>query len=153
MGNVMTSKDIIKTLRDETMNSDGAFVLLRLGEDPGIDRILRMRKALRIIWEEFALKAEIPHELAFICGMIIHFSRECRGNLQDKPEAVRDRLLASVEDLALGAFEVLAGDRAREWTIPRSDLGERASVVSIKSAEVLRHDQDSKGGGKRGGDL
>jgi hypothetical protein len=102
----------MRTLVEATMNDDGTFVLLRLGQDPGEERIAEMLRALKALREELAGSEVVSREVAYVCACIMHFSGECLANMGQQPSPVRERLTDRIVELRQAAFNVLAGERA-----------------------------------------
>ena len=112
-------------VRDAACKDDGTWVLLRLGQDPGADRILQLRTALRQLWRHLKDASGIPHPIGYAAGAILHFADEVRRNLAEANTALRPELLADeVPDLVQCAFNLLAGPDADTWDAYRPDLGD-----------------------------
>jgi hypothetical protein len=126
----MTLSEARKILLDATLNSNGTFTRLRLGENPGHDRIVELRIALRVIWRLLASSDSIPREIAFACGIILHFDKECHNNLRTTLDVSGDLLHSidrSLYDLVQGAYDILSGSNAE--VVQRPDLGEPISTT------------------------
>jgi hypothetical protein len=118
----MTFDGAKKIILFDVFDEGGTFVRLRLGENPADESIKRLRLALRTVWRELSPVANVPRDIAFACGCILHFTQECFSN---RKKAVTDSERAfeiEILDIAQGAFDVLAGVNAE--TVPRPDLDE-----------------------------
>lgn len=111
----MNISEAEEILHDDTHENDGTYTLLRLGLDPGAEALHSLVSALRIIRQRYSDEQSIPHQVAFCCGIILHFDSECIRNLKaaDAPQSLID----SVDDLNLAAFNALAGNIADEWSV------------------------------------
>jgi hypothetical protein len=119
--NNMSFSEAKQVLLNATFEPEGVFTHLRLGENPGSDKVLELRVALRQIWRSLAPANVVPRDIAFACGLILLFKAECLNNLQDA-HSVSEEILHSLEeavlDLAQGAFDVLAGSIAEATQRP-----------------------------------
>jgi|GEM_PF-5640949 len=121
----MTPHEAKTVVRDAAYCDDGAWVLLRQGQDPGAGRILELRKALRVLWRELKEREGIPHEVGYATAAILQFANEAELNLRNAPNPVREVLLSNeLPDLIQGAFDLLSGPAAESWVVRRPDLGE-----------------------------
>jgi hypothetical protein len=101
----------------------GTFTLLRLGGDPGTDRMTQLRVALRALWRHWRSQEALPFDIAGAAAVILQFRDECIRNLAAAGVA-RERLLDfELPDVVQGAFELLSGPDAEAWVVPRPDLG------------------------------
>jgi hypothetical protein len=108
----MFSSDAAQTLIHAVSDDAGTFTLLRLGDDPGEERYLELRQALRTLAREMADAAIIPREIAFACGVLLHFEEECLSSLQSRENSgPRTTIVAKyVRNLCQDAFNVLSGE-------------------------------------------
>ena len=111
------AKDV---LRAATLNDDGTFTLLRLGFDPGVERVSELRLALRVLWRHWKNERALPFEITLPAAIVLHFSSECYANDLAKEHLLRDQ----VRDLGQDAFALLSGAAAEGEVIRRADLGE-----------------------------
>ena len=111
----MDISDAELILRDATINSDGTYTILRLGQDPGVEALHSLYSALHLIRRRYADDQYIPHQIAYYCGIILNFASECLQNLKAKGAA--KHLFYSVYDLEMAAFNTLAGRIADEWSV------------------------------------
>lgn len=121
----MTISEARQILLTDTLDPDGIFTQLRLGEVPSEEGINRLRIALRILWRELAAMDSVPRDIAFTCGLILHFKEECINNLRSSGNASGASLNSverAVNELTQGAFDVLAGKDAE--VVVRLDLGD-----------------------------
>lgn len=118
----MNPNEARRILHFETLDDQGAYVRLRLGEHPGTERIKKLRQALRVLWMSLKPNETIDRDIAYYCGIIIHFSEECARNLSKGAGSADPQLQLWVDDLAQGAFDVLAGSSADSWAVARPDL-------------------------------
>lgn len=122
----MNPDDAKAQLVFDTCQDKGTFTQLRLGNDPGPDSIKRLRIALRVLWRHWKSRHALPYEIAHSASIILHFRREATENLRiARPQIWQSRIRFELDDLAQGAFDLLAGSAAESWTIGRTDLGER----------------------------
>ncbi|MEQ9586517.1 MAG: hypothetical protein RJS97_00855 [Parvibaculaceae bacterium] len=115
----MTTDSAETMLVHDTQTEEGTYFLLRLGKDPGDGACMRLRNALRTIQARYSASSSVPRDVAFSCGVILHFAQECRRNLEDSGLT---NLVGNVDDIQQGAFDVLAGTVADEWAVPRTGL-------------------------------
>ena len=121
----MSAEEAEQVLRAAIWDDSGAFVQLRLGNDPGAYNIGQLRLALRVLWRHWKNQKALPYDITFNAANILHFGSEARANLRQNAKNVRqgdfDRELA---DLIQGAFDLLCGAEAESWVVTRPDLGE-----------------------------
>ena len=104
---------------------EGAWFQLRLGNDPGADHIRNLRIAFRTAWRATMHDQSLPRELAEGAAFILHFADEAKRNISKASIRLRPELLESeIEDLQMGAFELLSGESADQWVVRRPDLGD-----------------------------
>ncbi len=120
----MTPEEARAVVRAATWDDGGTFTVLRLGEDPGRERVHELRLALRVLWRHWKSHDALPFEIAQAAAMILHFRSECERNLRDNRSTLRDGLPSELDDVAQGAFELLSGRDAERDTVRRPDLGE-----------------------------
>lgn len=120
----MTPEEARAVVRAATWDDRGTFTVLRLGEDPGSERVHELRLALRILWRHWKTRDALPFEIAQAAAMILHFRSESERNLRDKKRALRDGIQSELNDVAQGAFELLSGRDAESDVVRRPDLGE-----------------------------
>jgi hypothetical protein len=121
----MTAEEAQRQLLFDTSEEQGAFLQLRLGNDPGTESMTRLRFVLRVLWNHYKSQGALPYDISFAAGMILRFQDEASRNVRASGRSVRDRLLSfELPDVVLGAFDLLAGPIAQEWTVRRKDLGE-----------------------------
>jgi hypothetical protein len=91
---------------------DGTFTLLRMGQDPGPNRIAELRQSLRLLARELADANEFPRDIAYACGVILHFEDEGISNLRHfhGDESAKETVLNHLRNLSQDAFNVLAGE-------------------------------------------
>jgi hypothetical protein len=114
-------------LLHDVFDDDGTLTHLRLGADPGTDRIMRLRIALRGLWRELAPAEAVPRDIAYACGFVIAVEEQCLEAVRQSPHvppSSKEEIELRIRDLAQGAFEVLAGAHADVWVVARPDLGE-----------------------------
>jgi hypothetical protein len=109
----MNASDAIQILVHAVLADDGTFTLLRMGQDPGEERFSELQRALRILAPELADATVFPRQIAFACGVMLHFKEECISNLQHfEGDHVghRKTVVNYVGDLCQDAFNVLSGE-------------------------------------------
>jgi hypothetical protein len=107
-----------------TADEDGVFTQLRLGKDPGHEQMLKLRLALRVLWKKWKSHDLLPVEIVRSAATILNFKEEARSNLKDLSDTIRGDRGNELEDLVIGAYDLLVGDVAEQWTVRRADLGE-----------------------------
>ena len=120
----MTPESASTILRSAVFDDRGAFTALRLGEDPGAERIKCLRLALRVLWRHCKTTDVVPFDIAQPAAVILHFRRESESNLRSSKCRLRAELNSDLNDLAQGAFELLCGRAAEDFVVRRPDLGE-----------------------------
>jgi hypothetical protein len=113
-------------LEESVYNDDGTYTRLRLGQDPGEDQIQLLRQALRVLWKHYLSSDTLPRDIAFRCGVILHFQGECRSNIRESESIQENRkspLEGQAAQIAVDAFDVLAGEIAFEWGKKMEDTG------------------------------
>ena len=123
----MTIEEARQILVRDTSSEDGTYVRLRLGEDPGDQRVLALRRALRVLWRELSPSENLPRDIAFACGSILNFADECLHNRREQGSGgtgTYSPIEMKIFDIVQGAFDVLAGTQANTWIVPRPDLDE-----------------------------
>ena len=121
----MTADEARQVLRTATLENNGTFTQLRIGNSPGRARVSELRLALRILWRHLKAAEALPYELASSAAIIIHFIDEARSNLKASGQFMGPDLTeVDLIDLEMGAFELLSGADAETWIMPRADLGE-----------------------------
>ena len=109
-------------IRAATWDDQGTFTVLRLGEDPGKDRVHELRMALRVLWRNWKAEAALPFDIAQAAATILHFRFEAEQNL--RATVLRHGIADELADLAQGAFELLCGHDGECDVVQRPDLGE-----------------------------
>jgi hypothetical protein len=94
------------------MDDDGTFVWLRLGRNPGAERIRELQNALQILRQSTIEMESMQREIVYACAVIIHFKEECDFNMRDKSATSGQDLRVDLDALAQAAFLVLAGKMA-----------------------------------------
>lgn len=121
----MIAEEAFKLIEAIPEDVEGAWFQLRLGNDPGADHIKKLRIALRTAWHATKHDQCLPRILAEGAAFILHFSSEAKQNISKAPLPRRPELLESeIEDLQMGAFELLSGQSADQWVVRRPDLGD-----------------------------
>lgn len=120
----MDADEALKIVRDAAFESQGTWVLLRLGQDPGAARTLELRTALRRCWQHLKEKSGIPHEIGYAAAAILHFHDEAKRNLNENKSNRRELLTEELPDTIQCAFDLLSGPYADTWVVPRPDLGD-----------------------------
>src|SRR5688572_15609478 len=122
----MNPEEAARVAWSATRDDDGAFTLLRLGRDPGAERVHELRLALRVLWRHWKSHETLPFEVSTPAAVILHFHGEAERHLRENGgDAPRlDRALHELDDLSLGAFEVLLGRHMEGHNVRRPDLGE-----------------------------
>jgi len=120
----MTLEEAEAVLLTATRENAGTFTVLRLGEDPGAQRVHQLRLALRVLWRHGKSKDALPFEITTPAAVILHLRSECERNLCSNKSALRRELESELEDLSQGAFELLCGRDADANAVRRRDLGE-----------------------------
>jgi hypothetical protein len=111
----MTPEQARNVLQRDTWDDNGTFVLLRLGQDPGQDRIAQLRHALHVLWLEWKDHPALPYDLSESAAMILAMSDEARHNLRDSGDQIRPELITNdLQSLQLSAFHLLSGPRAEQ---------------------------------------
>ncbi len=103
----MDISDAERLLLFDTQHEPGTYTRLRLGENPGSEAIDMLRRALELIGDKYAVDSVIPREIAYSCGVILHFATECQWSLK---KSGLSELIDAVTVLKQGAFNVLAGN-------------------------------------------
>jgi len=120
----MTPKEAEQLLVHAT-DHGGMFTELRVGNDPGQEMMAQLRLALRVLWRHWKSHKAIPFNIAYSAAIILRFKSEAIRNLNESNLTPREKLVSDeLEDIAIGAFDLLAGEIAESWIVPRPDLGE-----------------------------
>lgn len=77
----MTPDAARQILHDANWNDNGTFIVLRLGEDPGPDRIAELKQALHVLWLHWKDREGLPFDISGDATTMICFGREAEGNL------------------------------------------------------------------------
>lgn len=120
----MGPEDARAVLRTAVWEETGTYFVLRLGNDPGASRIRELRLALRVLWRFWKDREALPYDITSNAATIIHFHAEAKRNLGDNSNGVRPEVNRELDDVALGAFELLSGADAEGFVVRRPDLGE-----------------------------
>ena len=115
----MTADQSQHLLQSATWDDDGTFILLRLGEDPGKDRITQLRQALYVLWLHWKDQPSLPYELCQNAAMIVVMHAEATFNLKASKVPLRPALLVDLERLRQSAYQLLQG-RFAEDTLGRN---------------------------------
>src|SRR4051812_8892350 len=103
----MTAEQARAIVRCATWDDHGTFTVLRLGQDPGTDRVQELRLALRVLWRSWKSEAGLPFDIAGAAAMILHFRPEAEQNFRASTCQLRPGIRNELCDLAQGAFELL----------------------------------------------
>jgi len=106
-------------------NEEGAYIQLRLGQDPGAPAMLRLLSALRLLWHHYREKNAIPHPVCQVAAMILFFGNEAESNLRASSSELRSGVLEGLMDIRIGAYNLLSGANADPNVVCRPDLGEK----------------------------
>jgi hypothetical protein len=120
----MTPEQARAIIRAATWDDDGTFTVLRLGQDPGKDRVHELRLALRVLWRSWKAEAALPFDIAQAAAVILHMRSEAEQNLRASTRELRPGVVDELADIAYGAYELLLGSDAEMDAVPRPDLGE-----------------------------
>jgi hypothetical protein len=115
----MNCREAESVLLYDTLDNNGAYTLLRMGKNPGKESVERLKAALRIIYYKYAAEKNVPREIVYSCGVILHFANEC--NQSTKSSSLTKDILTVVSDIQLRAFDVLAGDVAEQWIVKATE--------------------------------
>lgn len=111
-------------IHSATWDDDGTFTVLRLGDDPGKERVHELRLALRVLWRKWKAENALPFDIAQAAAMMLHFRSEAEQNLRASGRGLRQGIEEELRDVAQGAFELLSGRDAESDSVRRPDLGE-----------------------------
>jgi hypothetical protein len=111
-------------IRAATWDDHGTFTVLRLGDDPGKERVHELRLALRVLWRKWKAESALPFDISQAAAMILHFRSEAEKNLRASGRELRHGIEKELGDVAQGAFELLSGRNAESDSVRRPDLGE-----------------------------
>lgn len=111
-------------IHSATWDDHGTFTVLRLGDDPGKERIHELRLALWVLWRKWRLENALPFDIAQAAAVIMHFRSEAEQNLRAGGREIRRGIEEELGDIAQGAFELLSGRDAESNSVRRPDLGE-----------------------------
>ena len=121
----MTRNLAFHIVRESALDATSAWWQILAGRDPGANRVLELRTALRVAWRELKDQEELPRAVVRGAGTILAKAREAENNLRNSTEPVRAELIEDeLPDLIAGAFDLLVGAPAETWTVRRPDLGE-----------------------------
>jgi hypothetical protein len=107
-----------------TRDDNGTFTTLRLGEDPGRERVHELRLALRVLWRYWKAHDALPFDIAQQAAVILHFQSAAEQNLAARRHASPSVTTSELWDLAQGTFELLSGRVAERDAVRRPDLDE-----------------------------
>jgi hypothetical protein len=111
----MTPEQAQQILHSATWNDDGTFILLRLGEDPGKERLAQLRLALHVLWLYWKNHPALPFDISEDAAMILRMSLEAKQNLNEHAEKNRLKpVLRDLDRLDYSAFCLLIGPRAEQ---------------------------------------
>jgi len=96
-------------LHSATWDNNGAFLLLRLGEDPGRDRIAEVRRAIFELWLHWKDKPALPFELVHDAAHILRMAPEAVSNLRSGGSVVRPDIFTDLARLEDAAYCFLIG--------------------------------------------
>lgn len=101
----LTLADAIELLLHAVWNEDGTYVLLRIGVDPGTERMHQLSAALTVLWFHYRNEDSIPTSLSHAAATILYSRHEAEGNTRELREALRRELT----EVSHRAYQVLAG--------------------------------------------
>ena len=89
-----------------TLENDGGYTLLRLGQDPGAETVKNLRTAIQLIGETYANEEFIPRKIVLAFCIIMHLRDECLKNLET--EGAPKEVFEYVHLLEQDAFNAIA---------------------------------------------
>lgn len=134
-GQSLSYEEAVETVLSCIWSHKGTFMQLRLGNDPGETAISRLLSALRLLWHRYREKTSIPNPICHAAASILHFRDEAKSNLLESGSEARYRLLESLAEIGMAAFNLLSGANADSNEVCRTDLGERAGSIDSRPLE------------------
>ena len=96
----MAPEEARAVVRAATWDDDGTFTALRLGRDPGTDRVHELRLALRVLWRNWKAEAALPFDIAQAAAVILHLRSEAEQNLRSSTRGLRHGIADELADVA-----------------------------------------------------
>ncbi len=107
----MTPEDAQHVLHCATWDDDGTFIMLRLGIDPGRERIAHLRRAIFVLWLHWKDQTALPFAISENAAQIMRMRPEADYNLK-RADCLREDLVEDLNRLEYGAYCLLIGSRA-----------------------------------------
>ncbi|WP_425397945.1 hypothetical protein [Aeoliella sp.] len=79
----MTVEEALKLVQRETLESDGAYTILRLGKNPGPERIAALQQSLMVLESGLKEKESLPRSVVEPCALILHFADQALQNAEE----------------------------------------------------------------------
>src|SRR5581483_8237159 len=98
----------------------GTITQIRLGNDPGAEKMLEFRHAIRVLFWHWHLKESLPYDIVAAASLIVWFRQEMIETVQ---RGGHNRLENELQDLLYMTFDLLSGPEAAP-RLHRPDLGE-----------------------------
>jgi hypothetical protein len=107
-GRSITPEEAQQILHAATWDDDGTFIQLRLGINPGRERITQLRRAIYVLWLYWKDQPALPFTISADAANIMRMRGEADSNLSDNNQ-MDDDLITDLNRLEYGAYCLLIG--------------------------------------------
>jgi hypothetical protein len=107
----MTPEEAQQILHAATWDDEGTFIQLRLGINPGRERIAQLRRAIRVLWMYWKDQPALPFTVSANAANIMRMRGVADCNLSCNNQT-NDNLTEDLNQLEYGAYCLLIGANA-----------------------------------------